>query len=210
MHHEKIRLLTHWALCPCRQPCLTCDARCRPRKKKVDQWLGPCRVRWHGEAAMWTARLDSAEWGQTPRSLELPSKQCRGETAKLGLDFPRIWTYVLLATSATRHTLVLMSIQLTLRCTLQPQRWERIEGGRVLWNTGRQMERATVRCVGEHQRAERLLETMHDVCYNSRIQKRGHARRPPYQQQRSGMTLVTLQQFGMALMTLPVISLRHL
>ena len=49
------------------------DLRCtlQPQKKKVDQWLGPCRVRWHGEAAMWTARLDSAEWGQTGQDASL-------------------------------------------------------------------------------------------------------------------------------------------
>ena len=93
-------------------------------------------------------------------------------------------------------TLVLLSILLTLRWTLQPRTWESIEDCRVLWDTGRilwaelaatpstkfdleashQMGGGTVRCLGEIQRAERRLETVkgrgggeNDAGYNSLI-----------------------------------------
>ena len=122
---------------------------------------------------MWTARLDSAEWGQKGQDASLigtslKTVQRRNSEAGAGCS----QNLDLRTSRHKRHRahsgFIVNPVDLAMHTAASEV--ERIEDGRVLWNTGRQMERATVRCVGELQRAERLLETMHDVCYNSRIQ----------------------------------------
>ena len=110
-----------------------------------------------------------ARRGKTPRSLELPSKQSRRRNSEAGAGFSQNLDLTYFSPQAPPgHTLVLMSIQSMHTAASEVGAYRRrssaLEYRGVRWRELRFDEWASFSALSG------LLETMHDVSYNSRIQ----------------------------------------